>query len=622
MTARLIAMFLLLLSLVCTLGSAMGVAIMADIGFYTHPVTDAINDSFDSITRTYCYQILDSYRYESDPSWAIQYTENTNFQFELIGQDNTVIQSTHSSDNYQCLVTLYYDQDEEYNDVYSDYWYEEDRSPILTIRGYVTSDLVYYDQYKITSDWIYFLYNLRYTLIITAIVGFILTLFLLVFLLTSAGHGKDGEIHLNAFDRIPFDILIAAIFLLACFEASFGYWDSSFFVIVIIFAIVDIIIFIFTIMTLSVRIKTNTLFRNTLIYRLLRLLTRGFRKCGRLLTNIFTHISLYWKALIGMLGLSIIELIFMVGFNWTDDLLPFWFIEKILLTLLMLIIVFHMRYLQRGGQKLAAGDLDYQIDTHTMHGDFKEHGENLNSIRLGMQNAVNKQLQSERFKTELITNVSHDIKTPLTSIINYVDLIKKEEISNDTLKDYINVLDRQSARLKKLIEDLVEASKASTGNLTVNLEPCEVGILLSQAAAEYDEKLQAAGLELIMSIPQSPVTIMADGRHLWRVFDNLLNNICKYAQPHTRVYLDLEVLSRQAVITFRNISSQQLNIPSSDLLERFVRGDSSRNTEGSGLGLSIANSLTELQNGHMNLVIDGDLFKVVLSFNSIESPES
>ena len=231
--------------------------------------------------------------------------------------------------------------------------------------------------------------------------------------------------------------------------------------------------------------------------------------------------------------------------------------------------------------------------------------------------AVDQRMRSERMKTELITNVSHDIKTPLTSIINYADLIGKEPPNSEKIPEYAAVLTRQSERLKRLIEDLVEASKASTGNLEVNLAPCQPGVLLTQAAGEYEQKLKDAGLDLVTRQPETAVTILADGRRLWRVFDNLMNNICKYAQRGTRVYLTLEERDGQAVISFKNTSRAPLDIPAEELLERFVRGDAARGGEGNGLGLSIARSLTELQKGTLELTVDGDLFKVVLRFSEL-----
>ena len=241
-------------------------------------------------------------------------------------------------------------------------------------------------------------------------------------------------------------------------------------------------------------------------------------------------------------------------------------------------------------------------------------GEDLTHVFENLNNSVERQVKSEKMKIDLITNVSHDIKTPLTSIINYVDLLTKEDVENPKVQEYLEVLTRQSARLKKLIEDLIEASKASSGVLKVNWEKCVPEVLLTQAAGEYEERLEQKNLELVIHHPQEELVVLADGRHLWRVFDNLLSNIYKYAQPGTRVYLDLEQDEKNVSIIFRNVSKNPLHMSGEELQERFVRGDSSRNTEGSGLGLSIARSLTELMHGSFHLLVDGDFFKVTLTF--------
>ena len=222
-------------------------------------------------------------------------------------------------------------------------------------------------------------------------------------------------------------------------------------------------------------------------------------------------------------------------------------------------------------------------------------------------------MKSEHFKAELITNVSHELKTPLTSIINYVDLLKKEHIENPKAAEYIEVLDRKSQRLKKLTEDLVEASKASTGNLTVNWERLDFKQLADQALAECGERLEAQGLTVVRTLPEEPVWVDADGRHLWRVLDNLLGNCAKYALPGTRVYVELRKQDGWAVLSVKNISRDALDVPAERLMERFVRGDESRNASGSGLGLSIAQSLTELQHGRFEISIDGDLFKAIVT---------
>lgn len=267
-----------------------------------------------------------------------------------------------------------------------------------------------------------------------------------------------------------------------------------------------------------------------------------------------------------------------------------------------------------GAKHLSEGDLSYKIDTAHLHGPFRRNADMLNRISRGCAVEVERRMKSEHLKTELLTNVSHDIKTPLTSIINYVDLLKKTDPQPKEAREYADVLERQSNRLKKLLEDLIEASKASTGNITVELAPTDAAELLRQAVGEYSERLTAQSLETVLRIGGESCTITADGRLLWRVFDNLLGNVLKYAMPGTRVYLDLNEQGGQSSIVVKNISREALNIDTDELMERFVRGDASRATEGSGLGLSIARSLTECMGGRFELSVDGDLFKVTLRF--------
>lgn len=329
-------------------------------------------------------------------------------------------------------------------------------------------------------------------------------------------------------------------------------------------------------------------------------------------------VSFFWKGVGIFAAIAFLEFSILLTNMYNPQGLCVWFILiKLIEMPLGIYLLIQMRTLQEGAKRIASGDLFHPIDTSRMLWEFKKHGDYLNNVSESIQLAVNEQMKSERFKTELITNVSHDIKTPLTSIINYVDFIKKENITDEKLCEYVEVLDRQSARLKKLIEDLMEASKASTGNLKVTLEECDMEVLLTQVIGEFEEKLESNQLQVIVDKPEHPVFIMADGRHMWRVLDNLLGNVCKYALTGTRVYISLKQEGEQVIIVFKNISKAPLNIPSEELLSRFVRGDSSRNTEGSGLGLSIAQSLTELMHGTMKLNIDGDLFKVTLQFLAI-----
>ena len=264
-------------------------------------------------------------------------------------------------------------------------------------------------------------------------------------------------------------------------------------------------------------------------------------------------------------------------------------------------------------KRMSKGDLETKVEDKLLLGSFKEYATHLNALADVAVEAARKQMKSERMKAELVTNVSHDIKTPLTSIINYVDLLQKAETPEESAQ-YLEVLDRQSQRLKKLIDDLMEMSKAATGNMAVELAAVDPVEAVNQALGEFSDKLAAAELTPIFQAPEASLRIMADGRLTWRVLSNLLSNAVKYALPGTRLYVDITQVDRKVLISLKNISREQLNVNSEELMERFVRGDASRNTEGSGLGLNIARNLMELQKGQLQLLVDGDLFKVTLIF--------
>lgn len=269
--------------------------------------------------------------------------------------------------------------------------------------------------------------------------------------------------------------------------------------------------------------------------------------------------------------------------------------------------------LLEGAKRMRSGDLESKVDDKYLVGCFREFAGELNGLADVAMVAAQNQLKSERMKTELITNVSHDIKTPLTSIINYVDLLEKPHTPEEA-QSYVEVLSRQSQRLKKLIDDLMEMSKASTGNIQVEIGEIDAVEAVTQALGEFSDKLTAAGLTPVFHQSEENIMLLADGRLLWRAMSNVLSNAVKYALPGTRLYVDVSATQDKAIISFKNISGAQLNISAEELMERFVRGDSSRNTEGSGLGLNIAKSLMELQKGQLQLLVDGDLFKVTLVF--------
>lgn len=358
--------------------------------------------------------------------------------------------------------------------------------------------------------------------------------------------------------------------------------------------------------TLAVRVKTKCLARTTLLCRVWGWTVRTVHHFVR-------SLPVTWKAVAGF-GIYVLGSYFLVSAGRYDGwlMMIFWFVQLALLFFLGWWAYSYHR-LRQGAKTIAKGDLEYQIDTRHMPYDLRLQAEDLNNISAGLSNAVDEKIKSERFKAELITNVSHDLKTPLTSIINYVNLLKSTQQTDPKAAEYIEVLDRKSQRLKKLTEDLVEASKASTGVLAVTREKIGMGQLIDQALGEWEERLNAQRLTLVTTLPEGEAWVYADGRHLWRVIDNLLSNCAKYAMEGTRVYLDLERGKGQVALSVKNVSREPLNVPAERLMERFVRGEESRSTEGSGLGLSIARSLTELQGGTFELAVDGDLFKAIVT---------
>ena len=358
--------------------------------------------------------------------------------------------------------------------------------------------------------------------------------------------------------------------------------------------------------TLAVRVKARALARTTLLCRVVSFLWRR-------LSAFVRELPFTWKAVLSFL--AYLAAIWCVDHIWP---LPYWYpIPGVLINVAVLLLLAWWTAsfwkVRKGTQVIAAGNLNHQIDTDHLPGDLKRQAEALNNISGGLTQAVNEQMKSERFKAELITNVSHDLKTPLTSIINYVNLLKTTQQADPKAREYIEVLDRKSQRLKKLTEDLVEASKASTGALSVNREKIGMVQLLDQALGEYEERLEERKLTVVRTLPDGECYVYADGRHLWRVMDNLLSNCAKYALEGTRVYVEISRGKGSVSLSVKNISREPLNVPPERLLERFVRGDESCTTEGSGLGLSIAKSLTELQGGTFQLVVDGDLFKAVVT---------
>ena len=499
-------------------------------------------------------------------------------------------------------------------DIYEDLINGNEDRRVYTIEGGLNPELKYVDEFSLFLTFHHTLYSLKTAIYPIGILAFVLMIASLIALMCVAGRRpKKEEIVPWYFHKVPYEFLLLPFIFAFLISAAGANGDGE-----IVVAVMGIMSLFFPLLCMStvVRIKTHTLLKNTVTYRILSLTWKLLKAIGRFIITVIKNMGFLYKLLIVLFLMMFFWMIMICIHALEADLVMF------LLTLFIvipaiIIVALQINKLKKGAKELASGNFDHVIDTKHMLPELKKHADNLNNIAEGQKIAIDAKVRSERMKTELITNVSHDIKTPLTSIINYADLISKEETTSEKGKEYSEVLVRQSTRLKTLLEDLVEASKASTGNLEVDLQPCDAQIFVTQCAGEFEEKFKKADLTLITSVPEGSIRIMADGRRMQRIFDNLLNNACKYSLPGTRVYVDLQDTEKDAVFVFKNTSKDALNMTEEELMERFTRGDSSRNTEGSGLGLSIAGNLAELQNGKLRLSTDGDLFKATLSFPKI-----
>lgn len=591
---------------------------------------DQVNNSLSMENRNFSYDIYISYKEGYGPDAdANAGLKDSDGQFYIYTEDENgdlyIEETSETDENYNSVMDPLTEGTApvagsgpdlgNYVYTYTEYFYYNEcvnKVVLKFIKPTVIEDN-YYFYYNVLNK----LYEMRYTVIILGLILAIIFIADFIFLMCAAGHRKGtDEIVLNVQDKIPLDLYLCVMFLLfgvgLAGIASISYTSQYYFTVFVLVCGAVLaylaVIALACCMTLATRIKKGKFWRNTIIYMVLSAVARGVSHFSSSITNIWKWAVLFILfCAINMLLVNM-SLFFLV----VIDLIVFlWFYRTIE----------GLYILKKEGENLAAGNLDAKADTTKLKGDLKLHGDNLNSISLGMARAVEQKMKSERFRTELITNVSHDIKTPLTSIINYVDLIKKEH-PEGKVAEYTSILDRQSNRLKKLLDDLLEASKASTGNITVELSKTNVCEIVNQAVGEYSERLEKSGVEIIVSLPEEPTYIMADGRKLWRIFDNVLSNICKYSLPNTRAYADVVNKGEDVIISFKNISKEQLNIDSDELMERFVRGDSSRNTEGSGLGLNIARSFAELQHASFNIHIDGDLFKAEIVFKRVPADKN
>ena len=478
------------------------------------------------------------------------------------------------------------------------------------------------------------MYPYRYWFIAVLAVGLVMFAVCMVYLCWSAGATKDGTIRPSGLNRLPLDlyavIVAGGIVGLTVLFGNLMDWvgnegphPGNLSILAVnllgIILLAEALLFAFC---AQVKVKGAFWWHHSVIGWCLGKLFKGIRFLLRGIAKVFSMMPVIWQwlltAVMMVVGTLVSFLIAVVSMNSAFNLIALIGVLQFPVVLLICVgVVLYGGYafgtLLIGARKMAQGDLNHKIPTKYLLGSFRECAEQLNSLSDTAMKEAQNRLKSERMKTELITNVSHDIKTPLTSIINFVDLLQKPHTEEEE-KQYLEVLSRQSGRMKRLIEDLMDLSKASTGNIQVSITRLDAVEAVQQALGEFADKLDSAHLTPVFRHPDGEIMVLADGRLMWRVLSNLLGNAVKYAMPGTRLYLDLTQNAGRVQLSLKNISREELKTSAEELMERFVQGDESRNAEGSGLGLNIAQSLMEVQNGHMHVTLDGDLFKVTLTF--------
>ncbi|MBQ8015407.1 MAG: HAMP domain-containing histidine kinase [Clostridia bacterium] len=493
------------------------------------------------------------------------------------------------------------------------------------------------DKYSNAFRWIEIANSLKYFLFVVMFIAALIIVIILSVMTINAGFTDDenGEIVPGFIDKIPLDV--CTLFLLSLFTVA---WmvigltsaadvDMVLNNVVVMFVCVAAILVLMTyLQTLSVRVKMGKIYKNTLFYGIYR---KFKRRAPRKFRRFFSDMSMFKKLMLGVstfvLGeAAILSVMAYLGILRDDGdastvMLTFiivWAMTRLLLIPILAMYAINLHYVKEEGQRLAKGVLGDEISDKLTIASIRAHGKNLDLIKKEINKAMEQELKSEKLKSELITNVSHDIKTPLTSIKNYVDLLSRDNLNEEERHKYLEIVNRHTDKLSMLLSDLIEASQISSGNIEINLEKTSLNIVIEQTVEEFATKFEKSELIPRIKMPEDDVCIMGDGKWLWRIFANLFNNACKYAAPGTDVEISVDSKDGKAAVSITNIANTELEIEGDELFERFVRGDSSRHTEGHGLGLSIAKSLTELQQGQLDISVSDNKFTAVLIFDAVQ----
>lgn len=509
-----------------------------------------------------------------------------------------------------------------------------------SISVYVRSDMNKMDDFKLTVMLIHFATAVRYVIFAVLFVLICVAVFLLGLLMFSvegAGDEKKGKRRLYL-DRIPFDVLTLMVFLLLAVaivlvlltsvagikETNIVLWNA---VILLVEFFISVIL-LFYCLSIASRAKSGKVFQNTLVYKVYaRIRNKRGKPLGKGVKIPFIAKGLI---IIGSAMLADLAAIFYFVYQYKTcetgmledfNFLFFAFLQLAIVVILgatFFLIIFNLNAIRESGKRIANRDFEQVADSHIMFGDFKAINDDLIAIKDEMINALEEKNKSQELRNELIANVSHDIKTPLTSIINYADIIGSGKCTQEDIESYTDIIKTQSERLKDLLRSLIDVSRISAGAIKVEPTETDINLFVAQTLEEFAFRFEETKLRIETAYPDTDVTIMADSTMLWRVFENLFGNICKYAMPETRVFVDVKREDGKVYVSIKNISRTPITVPTEELLIRFKQNDSSRHTEGHGLGLSIAQSFTELQGGTFEVIVDGDVFKTVMTFDEVE----
>ena len=536
--------------------------------------------------------------------------------------------------------------DESYD--YGSYCYKNKRSfstlvdEIGSVSGkislYVRSETVASDNYRLAMNLINVARVFRYVIFVVLFILICLAAFLLGWIMYSVGKPKESKKFL--IDRVPFDILILGVIAYTAFtlmlilltsvpnikETNIVLWNA---IILILELFQSIVLLVFCI-SLASRIKAGSILKNTIPYMIISKIRKN-KNGGESI-----KIPFIGKTLIAMSAVLVIDLIAVFRFVYLYKTCESGLLEDFnflffafaqvgfifVFGAIFFLIAFNLNAVRENGKRIISGDYDSIPDSHIMFGDFRAINDDLIAIKDEMINALEEKNRSTEMRNELIANISHDLKTPLTSIINYSDIVSTGQCSEEELNSYLGIIGRQSQKLNTLLQNLIEVSKVSSGTMEVDFESLDIGLYLTQVVDEFSVSFAERNLEPVLDIPDESVFIDCDGTMIWRVFENLINNICSYAMADTRVFIEVRKKDKTVEISFKNTSANKITVSEDELMQRFIRSDKSRQTSGNGLGLSIAKSFTEAQNGRFDIVIDGDLFKTVLTFSQTENSAS